>query len=58
VTTSGLPAFGGLLGGMAGLEEPERLELALLCILSATQNIYIALSPTLSVSKPTYPPKE
>ena len=37
MTTSGLPPFGGLpVGGMAGLEEPERLELALLlCMLSA-----------------------
>jgi hypothetical protein len=45
---------------MAGLEEPERLELALLlCMLSANFSKYTeSLFPTLTVSNPTYPPKE
>jgi hypothetical protein len=52
VTTSGLPPFEGSLGDIAGLEEPERLELALLLSriffsVSASLPEYISRSPDL-----------
>ena len=49
MTTSGLAPFEGSLGDIAGLEEPERLELALLlpCIVFVSANlpVYSIWSP-------------